>query len=121
MKQTNKPFLIAWAILLLLMIVSCIVTGWNEDAILAGIAFALSLCSTWLCHIRGSHKTALGNLIAMIVYNSILCYNLIFNSQYGAGLTWWFFMLVLNTVHSTALFVLVIVQAIKFKSHKTDR
>ena len=34
---------------------------------------------------------------------AILSYNLVCNSQYGAGLTWWFYAVILNTIHSIAL------------------
>lgn len=120
MKLTDKQFWAAWAILFLLMIMSCVINGRNEDTTLLGIAFTLSLCSTWLCHIKGNHRTAFGNLIIMIIYNVVLGYNLIFNSQYGVGLVWLFFILILNTVHSIVLFVFIIVHIIKFKNHEKD-
>ena len=102
MKLTDKRFGIAWLVLLLLVIVSCITEGWSEDTALLGGAYALSLSSTWLCH-RVRQKVAYGNLTVMIMYNAILAYNLVFNSQYGSGMTWWFYALLLNTVHSIAL------------------
>lgn len=99
MKLPNKRFGITWFVFLLLAIVSCMAGGWNEDSALLGAAYALSLLSTWLCHgVRP--RTAFVNLIVMTAYNAILSYNLVFNSQYGAGLTWWFLALLLNTVHS---------------------
>ena len=104
MKLTDKRFWIAWLVLLLLAIASCMVQGWSEDTALLGAAYALSLLSTWLCHgVRP--RTAFVNLIAMVAYNVLLSYNLVFNSQYGAGLTWWFLALLLNTVQSISLFV----------------
>lgn len=114
MKLTNKRFWIAWGVLLILMVACCLSKGWREDTTLQGGAYALSLLSTWLCH-RVRPRTALGNMIVMIVYNAILTYNLTFHSQYGAGLSWWFYALLLNTVHSIALFVSVIMNAIKRK------
>ena len=86
MKLTDKRFWIAWLVLLLLVIVSCMAEGWSEDTVLLGAAYALSLLSAWLCH-RVRLRVAFGNLIVMILYNAILSYNLIFNSNYGAGLT----------------------------------
>lgn len=115
MKLTDKQFWAAWAILFLLMIVNCVINSRNEDTTLMGIAFALSLCSIWLCHIKVNHRAAFGNLIIMIIYNTVLGYNLIFNSQYGVGLVWLFFILILNTVHSIILFVFIITQLIRFK------
>ncbi len=104
MKLTDKRFWIAWLVLLLLAIVSCMTGGWSEDTALLGAAYTLSLLSAWLCH-RGRPRVALGNLIVMIAYNAILSYNLVFNSRYGAGLTWWFFALLLNAIHSIGLLI----------------
>lgn len=112
MKLTDKRFWIAWLMLFILAIACRMAGGWSEDTALLGGAYALSLLSTWLCH-RVRPRTASGNLIVMIAYNAILSYNLIFNSQYGTGLTWWFFALLLNTVHSLSLLVYTII--IRFK------
>ncbi len=111
-KLPNKRFWIAWPVLLLLVIVSCIAEGWSEDIALLGAAYALSLLSTWLCH-KAKPKAAFVNLIVMIAYNAILSYNLVFNSQYGAGLTWWFFALLLNTIHSIGLMIFVLLSTQK--------
>lgn len=105
MKLTDKRFWIAWGVLLVVMVECCISEGWSEDTALLGGAYALSLLSAWLCH-RVRPRVAYGNLIVMIVYNTILAYNLVFNSRYGAGMTWWFFALLLNTIHSIALMIL---------------
>ena len=113
MRLTDKRFWIAWLLLLILAIVSCMAEGWSEDSALLGSAYALSLLSTWLCH-KVRPKAAFGNLIVMIVYNGILTYNLVFNSQYGAGLTWWFFALMLNTTHSIGLMIFTLF--IRFQS-----
>ena len=113
MRQNDIRFWIAWLVLLLLAITSCMVQGWSEDTGLLGAAYALSLLSTWLCHGVRS-RSALVNLIVMITCNVILSYNLVFNSQYGAGLTWWFLALLLNTLQSFSLLVYILIQ----KSHK---
>ncbi|MBD5189160.1 MAG: hypothetical protein HDS95_02645 [Bacteroidales bacterium] len=104
MQQNIKQFWIAWLVLLILAIVCCMAGGWSEDTALLGATYALSLLSTWLCH-RVRLRAALGNLIVMIAYNAILSYNLFFNSRYGAGLTWWFFILLLNTIYSIGLLI----------------
>lgn len=104
MKLTDKRFWLGWGVLLVLMVGCCISEGWSEDTALLGGAYALSLLSTWLCH-KARPRVAHGNLIVMIVYNAILAYNLVLNSQYGAGMTWWFYALLLNTVHSIALLI----------------
>lgn len=113
MKLTDKRFWTAWLVLLLLAIVSCMAEGWSEDSELLCAAYGLSLLSTWLCH-RIRPRTAFGNLIVMIAYNAILSYNLVFNSQYGAGLTWWFFTLLPNTTHSIGLMIFTLF--IRFQS-----
>ena len=89
--------------------------GWNEDTALLGAAYTLSLLSTWLCH-RVRPRAALGNLIVMFAYNAVLSYNLVFNSHYGAGFTWWFFILLLNTIHSICLLIFIL---ISYKKRKT--
>ena len=105
MKLTDRRFWIAWIALLLLAIVSCMAGGWSEDCAVLVVAYALSLLSTWLCH-RVRPRAASGNLIVMIAYyNAILSYNLVFNSRDGAGLTWWFFILLLNSIHSIGLLI----------------
>ncbi len=114
MKLTDKRFWIAWGVLFLLMVGCCISEVWSEDTALLGGAYALSLLSTWLCH-RVRPRVAYGNLIVMIVYNAILTYNLVFNSRYGAGMTWWFYAVLINTIHSIALLTFVITNAIKRK------
>ena len=105
--MTDKRFWIAWLVLLLLAIVSCMVQGWSEDTGLLGATYALSLLSAWQCH-RVRSRTTFVNLLVMIAYNAILSYNLIFNSHYGAGITWWFLALLLNTLQSFSLLVYVI-------------
>lgn len=114
MQLTDKRFWIAWGVLLVIMVGCCLSEGWSVDTALLGGAYALSLLSTWLCH-KIRPRVAYGNLIVMIVYNAILAYNIVFNSQYGGGMTWWFYALLLNTVHSIALLTFVIASRIKQK------
>lgn len=105
-------FWILWGVLLVVMVGCCIFEGWSEDTALPGGTYALSLLSTWLCH-KAKPKAAFVNLIVMIAYNAILSYNLVFNSQYGAGLTWWFFALLLNTIHSIGFMIFVLLSTQK--------
>ena len=102
MKLTDKRFWITWGAMLVIMVWCCMSEGWSEDSALLGGAYALSLLSTSLCH-KARPRVAYGNLIVMIVYNAILAYNLVFNSRYGAGMTWWFYAVLLNAIHSIAL------------------
>lgn len=115
MELIDKRFWIAWLILLLLDMASCMAECWSEDTALLGVTYALSLLSTWLCH-RVRPRTAFVNLIVMIAYNVILSYNLVFNSQYGAGLTWWFLTLLLNTLQSFSLLSYILI--IRFRNSK---
>ena len=119
MKLTDKRFWIAWLVLFILAIVSCMAEGWNEDTALLGAAYTLSLLSAWLCH-RVRPIAALGNLIVMLAYNAILSYNLVFNSRDGAGLTWWFFMLLLNTIHSISLLIFILISSKKRKTAESE-
>lgn len=119
MKLTDKRFWVVWGMMMFLMIVSCLSEVWREDTVFLGGAYALSLISTLLFH-RIRPKVAFGNLIVMIVYNAILSYNLVFNSRYGAGMTWWLLALTLNTIHSIILLIFVIVKIIKRKP-ESDR
>lgn len=112
MKLTDKRFWIPWAALLLLLTGSCLYQGCSEDTLLLGIAYALSLILVCLCHKAGL-KAAFKNLILMIAYNAILSYNLAFNSQYGAGLTWLVLALLFNTTQSTALLIYYILARYK--------
>jgi len=102
MKLTDKRFWIAWGVMLVIIVGCCLSEVWSEDTALLGGAYALSLSSTWLCH-RVRPKVAYGNLTVMIMYNAILAYNLVFNSLCGAGMTWWFYAVLLNAIHSIAL------------------
>lgn len=112
MTHKSALFWILWGVLLVVMVGCCIFEGWSEDTALLGGTYALSQLSMWLCH-KAKPKAAFVNLIVMIAYNAILSYNLVFNSQYGAGLTWWFFALLLNTIHSIGLMISVLLSTQK--------
>ena len=119
MKLTDNRFWIVWLVLLILAIVSCMAGGWNEDTALLGATYALSLLSAWLCH-RVRPRAALGNLIVMFAYNAVLSYNLVFNSRYGAGLTWWFFALLLNAILSIGLLIFILISSKKRKTAESE-
>lgn len=107
MKQIDKRFWIAWTALALLMVVVMAQCSWNEDTMILGIAYVMSQLSTWLCH-RIRPKVAFGNLLVMLLYNAILGYNLIFNSHGGAGFTWWFYLLLINSIQSIGLLIYIL-------------
>lgn len=115
MKLTDKRFCIVWLILLLIMGTTCIVGGWNEDTFLLGVAYALSLFSTWLIK-KVEQKTAFINLLVLVIYNAILSYNLIFNSRYGSGMTWWAYAIILNTIQSILLIVYYLIVKIRSRN-----
>ncbi|MDE5657071.1 MAG: hypothetical protein K2I19_08390 [Muribaculaceae bacterium] len=116
MKLTDKRFWIAWGVLLAVMVGCCLSEGWSDDTALLGGAYALSLLSTWLCD-RIRPGVAYGNLIVLVVYNAIFAYNLVFNSRYGAGMTWWFCALLLNTVHAITILIYSIITRCRQKRH----
>ena len=87
------------------------IEGWSEDTAMLGGAYALSLLSGWVCH-RVRARVAYGNLTVMIVYNAILACNLVFNSRYGSGMTWWFCALLSNSIHDFALLIYVLINYI---------
>ena len=119
MKLTDKRFWIAWLVLLILAIVCWMAGGWNEDTGLLGAAYMLPLLSAWLCH-RVRPSVVFGNLIVMLAYNAILSYNLVFNSLYGAGFTWWFFALLLNAIHSIGLLIFILISSKKRKTAESE-
>ena len=119
MRQNNKQFWIAWVVLLVVMVGCCLSEGWSEDTALLAGAYALSLLSTWLCH-KVRPRVSFGNLIVMLAYNAILSYNLVFNSLYGAGLTWWLFALLLNAIHSIGLLIFILISSKKRKTAESE-
>jgi len=117
MNLTDKRFWIFWLALLLIMGWSCIAEGWSEDTFLLGLAYALSLFSTWLIE-KIEQKAAFINLLVMITYNVILSYNLLFNNSYGAGMTWWFYAIILNSIQSISLIACYLMAKIRTPKHK---
>lgn len=115
MKHTDCRFWIAWATMLIFLAVGCMTQNWCEDTALLGASYALSLLSTWLCH-KKTTNVAFVCLIIMTFYNAVLNYNLIFNSQYGAGLLWWILSVILNTTFSIALIACYIIASTNRRS-----
>lgn len=78
---------------------------------------AIVLLSILICF-RYSKKVALANLGAFLVYSDWSYYGLLYKSQYGASLVWWFYLLVFNAVH----FVIVVTYLLRsyFWSRKKD-
>ncbi len=87
----------------------CLCSSWSEDTLLLAVAFALSLIAIAIIH-KFRNRTALCNILFWLGYNAVLSYGLLFKSEGGAGLTWWFYLLFLNAlqfitlaIYSTAL------------------
>lgn len=49
----------------------------------------------------------------MIAYSALLGYNLLFNSEHGAGCTWWFYLLMLSLVQFVTLVIYMIIKNIE--------
>ncbi len=115
MNLIDKRFWTVWLALLMIMSATCIVESWCEDTLLLGVAYALSLFSTWLIKME-EQKTAFINLLVLVIYNAILSYNLIFNSRYGSGMTWWAYAIILNTIQSILLIVYYLIVKIRSRN-----
>lgn len=114
-KLTDKRFWLIWVILLLIIAVGCIASGLREDTLILSAAYALPLFSTWMCH-RLRPTTAIVNLIVMITYNALFCFGIAFSNKGGAGFTWWFWAIALNTLQSIGMFIYCLFAII----HKKD-
>ncbi len=115
MNLIDKRFWTVWLALLMIMSATCIVESWCEDTLLLGVAYALSLFSTWLIK-KKEQKIAFINLLVLVIYNAILSYNLIFNSRYGSGMTWWAYAIILNTIQSISLIVYYLIVKIRSRN-----
>ncbi len=113
-KTTRRLFWTAWALLLLLLTATCLSLPANGDTAALTAAYFLSLSATMLCY-RSNPRTAIGNLIAMLLYNIALSYCLIFESSGGAGLTWWFYALTFNALHAISLLAWSAIRSLRQK------
>lgn len=115
MKLTDKRFWILWLIGVIMAVTVCLCSSWSEDTMLLAVAFALSLIAIAIIR-KFRYRTALCNIIFWLVYNSLLSYGLLFKSEGGAGLTWWFYLLCLNTLQFIVLAVYSIILIIGKKN-----
>lgn len=102
MNLKYKRFWITFAVAAMLDAVICIELPFNEDNMILIGATVLLLAAIAVCR-RCSKRASFVNLIVFIAYTALLGYNLLFNSAYGAGFTWWFYLLILNLVQFLAL------------------
>jgi hypothetical protein len=61
---------------------------------------------------RHSRKFGGVNMLLFCLYNSILYYHLIYDSSGGAGLVWWFCLLVVSGCHMLALLIYFVITTI---------
>lgn len=80
----------------------CLCSTWSEDTLLLAVAFALSLIAIAIIR-KYRNRTALCNILFWFGYNAVLSYGLLFKSDGGTGLTWWFYLLCLNTLQFIVL------------------
>ena len=112
---TDKRFWILWFIGAIMALVVCLRSPWCEDTFLLAVAFSLSLIAIAIIH-KLKKRTALSNIIFWLGYNALLSFGLLFKSDGGAGLTWWFFLLCLNTLQFIVLTVYSIILIIGKKN-----
>lgn len=108
MKLTDKRFWILWYIGVIMAVTVCLCSSWSEDTLLLAVAFALSMIAIAIIH-KFRNRTALCNILFWLGYNAVLSYGLLFKSEGGAGLTWWFYLLCLNGLQFIVLVVYSII------------
>lgn len=107
-----KRFWITFAVAVILDAVICIELPFNEDNMILIGAMVLPLAAIAVCR-RCSKRASFVNLIVLIAYTALLGYNMLFNSAYGAGFTWWFYLLILNLAQFLALAVFLTIRQIE--------
>ena len=97
MVHYDNRFWLLWIIGAIMAVSVCLCSSWSEATLLLAVAFALSLIAIAIIR-KFRYRTALCNIIFWLGYNSLLSYGLLFKSEGGAGLTWWFYLLCLNVL-----------------------
>lgn len=115
MVHYDKRFWILWLIGAMMAVSVCLCSSWSEDTLLLAVAFALSLIAIAIIP-KFRYRTALCNILFWLGYNAVLSYGLLFKSEGGAGLTWWFYLLCLNTLQFIVLAVYPIILIIGKKN-----
>lgn len=89
----------------------------TEDNLI--LLFAFMIC--WLTivglTINNKHKkqTLVISLAIQIPYTIFFFYGLAFKSQYGSGLVWWFFLLMVIGLHGAINLIITIINLIRHK------
>lgn len=108
MKLIDKCFWVFGLIGAIMALSVCLCSRWSEDTLLLAVAFALSLIAIAIIR-KFRYRTALCNILFWLGYNAVLSYGLLFKSEGGAGLTWWFYLLCLNVLQFIVLAVYSII------------
>ncbi|MFM6944302.1 MAG: hypothetical protein ACKOXV_03370, partial [Bacteroidota bacterium] len=74
----------------------------NEDNLLLLISFIIFFLSLFILLKKTKNKksTLIINLIIHFIYSFYLLYGLLYDSEGGSGLAWWFFLLISLWLHS---------------------
>jgi len=112
---SEKRFWILWLIGAIIAVAVNLCSSWSEDTLLLAVAFALSLIAIAIIH-KIRYRTALCSILFWLVYNALLSFGLLFKSEGGAGLTWWFYLLCLNTLQFIVMAVYSIILIIGKKN-----
>lgn len=115
MVHYDNRFWLLWIIGAVMAVSVCLCSSWSEDTLLLAVAFALSLIAIAIIR-KFRYRTALYNIIFWLGYNFLLSYGLLFKSEGGAGLTWWFYLLCINTLQFIVLAVYSIILIIGKKN-----
>jgi|AATA01.1.fsa_nt_gi predicted neutral ceramidase superfamily lipid hydrolase len=110
--MNNKVFWITYAVAVILDAIICVGLPFNEDNLILIAAMLLLLVTITIYHCN-SKRVSFVNLIIMIAYSALLGYNLLFNSEHGAGFTWWFYLLMLSLVQFVTLVIYMIIKNIE--------
>lgn len=83
------------------------------------------LAGTLILSFKSNKLFSIINLAIAVVYSLPLYYCLFFHFEYGSGFLWWFYLIILSSIHLIVTIVYLIVKQVKgnnpldtFKSEK---
>jgi hypothetical protein len=93
----------------------------NEDTILLATAFSVYWLTLLIVTMFSTKRkqTFFINTAIHVIYSSCLFYGLLYKSQGGSGLVWWFYLLVALTVHWLVILIYFLFR--KFRSGTRKR
>ncbi len=112
---TDKRFWILWYIGVIIAVVVSLCLSRSVDTLLLSVAFALSLIAIAIIN-KFRNRTALCNVLFWLGYNAPLSFGLLFISEGGAGLTWWFYLICLNILQFIVLAIYYLILIIGKKN-----